>query len=483
MRRTAYPLSAWALLLAAACGPAAAPAPTSPPAPAAAPTTAPAAAPTAAAKPTTAPAAPAPTTAAAAAPAAAPRHQPQGQRGQGGTLNILYWQAPTILNTHLSQGTKDQDAGALVLEPLAASGPDGKPVPVLAAEIPTVDNGGVSKDQKTITWKLKPGVKWSDGTAFTADDVVFTWQYIADPKTAATDTQTADGVTNVEAHRPTHRQGHLQGRRTRTRTRSSCPAQGTILQKKQFQDFIGDNAKDAPGNLTPIGTGPYKVADFKPGDVVTYTMNELYRDPNKPFFKDVQIKGGGDATSAARAVFQTGESTTPGTCRSRRRCSTSCRRAARATWSPRLSPNVERLLINFADPNKDVERRARRARHQAPVLLRPERAQGVRHGRRSQVDRRAAVRTRRAGVVQHDHLAAGLRLEEHRQHGRLSSSTSTRPTSCSTRPAGRRGSDGIRAEGRRAHARRLIRPRSTRCARRSRTSSRQAGRSSASKSS
>ena len=215
MRRTAYILSAWTLLL-AACGPAASPPPAAPaattaPAPAAAqPTTAAAAAP-AAAKPTTAaaaPAAPAPTAApaAAAAPAA-------GARGAGGMLKILYWQAPTILNEHLSQGTKDQDASRLVLEPLASLGPDGKPIPNLAAEIPTLDNGGIAKDQKSITWKLKPGVKWSDGTPFTADDVVFTWQYIADPED--------------------RRQRHT-GRRRRGQCRSQGPDDGRgVLQGPQ----------------------------------------------------------------------------------------------------------------------------------------------------------------------------------------------------------------------------------------------------------
>ncbi|TME29698.1 MAG: peptide ABC transporter substrate-binding protein [Chloroflexi bacterium] len=351
MRRPPYLLFAWTLAL-AACGPAAAPAPTTAPAApttaAGQPTTAPAAAPTAAAKPTTAPAAPAPTIAPTAAgkPAA-------GGRGQGGQLKILYWQAPTILNTHLAQGTKDYDAGRLVLEPLASSGPDGKPVPNLAVEIPTVDNGGVSKDQKTITWKLKPGVKWSDGTPFTADDVVFTWQYVADPKVAATDTQIADGVTNVEAKDPNTVVVTFKDP-------NPYPYQifvsglGSIIQKKQFQDFMGEKAKDAPGNLAPIGTGPYKVVDFKPGDVVTYTVNENYRDANKPYFKDVQIKGGGDATSAARAVFQTGEVDYAWNLQVEQQVLNQLQQGGKANLMTALSPNVERLLINFADPNSDT---------------------------------------------------------------------------------------------------------------------------------
>src|SRR6185437_10524045 len=85
-------------------------------------------------------------------------------RGKGDDLKILYWQAPTILNPHLATGTKDFDAARLVLEPLASWGPDGKPLAnALASEIPTLANGGISTDLKTVTWKLRQGVKWSDG--------------------------------------------------------------------------------------------------------------------------------------------------------------------------------------------------------------------------------------------------------------------------------------------------------------------------------
>ncbi|MEZ4664099.1 MAG: hypothetical protein R2911_41735, partial [Caldilineaceae bacterium] len=83
------------------------------------------------------------------------------------TLVILYWQAASLPGPYLSGGTKDQDAGAVTLEPLANVAPDGSFVPKLAVEIPTVENGGISEDLTQITWKLKEGVKWSDGSDFT----------------------------------------------------------------------------------------------------------------------------------------------------------------------------------------------------------------------------------------------------------------------------------------------------------------------------
>ena len=229
------------------------------------------------------------------------------KRGDGGELKFLYWQAPTILVPHQGTGTKDNDASRLVIEPLASFGPDAKPIAnALAAEIPTIENGGVSKDFTTVTWKLRTGVKWSDGTPFTADDVVFTFSYIADKATAASTASYTEGVKSVVAKDPTT----VVVTYTEPNPNYYQWGVGTccgILQKAQFGDYSGAKAKDAPGNQKPIGTGPYKVADFKAGDVVSYVANENFRDPSKPFFKTVTIKGGGDATSAARALFQTGD--------------------------------------------------------------------------------------------------------------------------------------------------------------------------------
>jgi peptide/nickel transport system substrate-binding protein len=232
---------------------------------------------------------------------------PVAKRGGGGDLKILYWQAPTILNPHQGTGTKDNDASRLILEPLASWGKDGVPIAnTLASEIPTVANGGVSADFTTVTWKLKPGVKWSDGTPFTADDVVGTFTYQCDEATAASSFSSCEGVKGVTAKDPN----------TAVVTYAApnpfyfqwgVGFNTVMLQKAQYASCLGAKAKDCPADQKPIGTGPYKVNTFKQGDVITYDLNENFRDPNKPFFKTVTFKGGGDAASAARAVFQTGD--------------------------------------------------------------------------------------------------------------------------------------------------------------------------------
>src|SRR5438552_555706 len=167
---------------------------------------------------------------------------PVSKRGQGGDLRILYWQAPSTLNPHLATGPQDSDAARLVLEPLASLGMDGQPIANgLAAEIPTVANGGVAKDFTSVTWKLRQGVKWSDGTPFSADDVAFTYQYQCDPATAATTFDRCDGVQSVVARDAntvvvTYRSPHPNV------FQWGVGVQGAILQRDQYRSCLGANA-------------------------------------------------------------------------------------------------------------------------------------------------------------------------------------------------------------------------------------------------
>ena len=134
-----------------------------------------------------------------ATPLATEAATPTAARGGGGDLNILWWQAPVILNAHLSLADKDTGSVRVYAEPLADFNNQTEPVPFLAAEIPSADNGGLAADGTSVTWQLRKDVKWHDGEPFTSADVVFTFMYLSDPKSAATTIGYYKSVDTVEA--------------------------------------------------------------------------------------------------------------------------------------------------------------------------------------------------------------------------------------------------------------------------------------------
>ncbi|KPP92009.1 MAG: peptide/nickel transport system substrate-binding protein [Rhodobacteraceae bacterium HLUCCA08] len=231
----------------------------------------------------------------------------EGERGRDGQLSIIYWQAPSTMNPYLSGGTKEIEAASLVLESLARFDNTGEMVPWLAESIPTVENGGVSEDLMSITWTLKEGVMWSDGTPVTAADAIFTWEYCTDPEGGCAQVSYFDGVDSMEA---------VDDRTIRITFDAPKPfpytalvgAESPIIQAAQFADCTGAAAPTCvDANFGPIGTGPFVVSEFRPNDVITFEANDNFREAGKPAFQTVLFKGGGDAASAARAVLETGE--------------------------------------------------------------------------------------------------------------------------------------------------------------------------------
>jgi peptide/nickel transport system substrate-binding protein len=227
------------------------------------------------------------------------------RRGGGGALKILLWQAPTLLNPHFAGGNTNREASRIFFEPLAGWDRDGNLRPMLATQIPGREDGTLAADGKSVVWKLKQGVKWHDGRPFTADDVVFTWEYARDPATATITTATYkdivvekidDYTVIVKFPEPTP-----------FWAQAFVGSNDMILPKHAFKDYVGANSRDAPANLMPIGTGPYKCTGFRPGDSITGVLNDTYHLENRPYFDSIVAKGGGDAVSAARAVLQTAE--------------------------------------------------------------------------------------------------------------------------------------------------------------------------------
>ncbi|MEL6495806.1 MAG: peptide ABC transporter substrate-binding protein [Cyanobacteria bacterium J06623_7] len=267
------------------------------------------------------------------------------------TLKLLYWQAPTILNPHLSTGFKDAEAARITLEPLASFNNQGELIPFLATEIPTVENGGVAADGKSVTWKLKPDVKWSDGTVFSARDVVFTYQFISNSQVGAVSAGTYEVVESVEA---------IDEHTVKINFKAVNPAwslvfvggEGMILPQHIYQDYSGANARSAPANLQPIGTGAYRVVDFRPGDTVVYEPNPEFRQVEQLGFKRIELKGGGDATSAARAVLQTEDADFAYNLQVEAPVLDKLAAAGKGKVVSNYGALMERIIINHSDPNQ-----------------------------------------------------------------------------------------------------------------------------------
>jgi peptide/nickel transport system substrate-binding protein len=276
------------------------------------------------------------------------------RRGGGGPLKLLWWQAPTLLNPHFGTGTKDLDGSRIFYEPLAAFDPDGNVVPILADRVPTVDNGDLARDGTWVVWRLKKGVSWHDGKPFTAEDVVFNWEYAADPATATVTVGSYRDLERVEKL-DTHMVKVIFKTPTPFWHDAFCGNRGMLIPRHLFEAYRGSKSREAPTNLKPVGTGAYRFVDFKPGDVVRAELNPSYHVPNRPFFDQLEMKGGGDAVSAARAVLQTGEYDYAWNVQVEDDILRRLEQSGKGRVEIFPTGNPEHIQCNFADPWKEVD--------------------------------------------------------------------------------------------------------------------------------
>ena len=288
------------------------------------------------------------------------------ERGADGDVKIIYWQAPSILNPYLSGGTKDIESSSIVIEPLGRYTETGALVPYLAQEIPTVANGGVSADLTAITWRLKEGLLWSDGSPVTSADVKFTADYCMHPEGGCAQLAKFEGVTSIDtpdaltvtvnfsSPKP-NPYGPFMGGQT------------PIIQKAQFENCMGAKAPGCTeANFNPIGTGPFVVIDFRPNDVIQMAANPNYRDPAKPAFATLTFKGGGDATGAGRSVLETGEFDYAWNLQLAPDVIANMEKAGKGVAIAGFGPLVERLEMNMTDPSSSLDadtRSTRKAPH------------------------------------------------------------------------------------------------------------------------
>jgi len=287
------------------------------------------------------------------------------QRGTCGPLRLLFWQAPTTTNPHLSIGIKDLSASRIVYEPLASFDADGGLIPFLAAEIPSFENGGVAADGRSVTWKLKPNLKWADGAPFTADDVLFTFEYASSANVGATSRATYRIVRNVEV---------IDDLTVKVHFKDVNPAwalpfvgvNGMIIPRHLFEKYAGANAQDAPENLKGTGTGAYRVVKFTEEDIliigedvvntikIVYEPNPFFRELDKPCFERVVLQGGGDALTAAKAVFRDGVVDYGYNLQVAVDILQELEAQGKGTLIAPPTAKTERIMINFSDPNRET---------------------------------------------------------------------------------------------------------------------------------
>src|SRR5690606_2549302 len=127
---------------------------------------------------------------------------------------------------------------------------------------------------------------------------------------------------------------------------------GPILPKHILE--VGPEANDDFIN-NPIGTGPFVVESFAPNDQVIYVANENFREPNKPYFATVNLKGGGDAVSAARAVLQTGDYDYAWNLQVEPAILQQLAQGGAGSLQVVRGTSLERLHFNFSDPRTEVD--------------------------------------------------------------------------------------------------------------------------------
>lgn len=283
-------------------------------------------------------------------------------------LRLSLSQAPTTLIPHISTGFKDRIASRIVYEPLASHDVKGDLVPILAAEIPSLENGLLAPDGMSVTWKLKPGVHWSDGQPFTADDVIFTFDFIMDPSLHAYSARYYQSILSVVA---------VDALTVNVAFKKPTPLwaqpfvgdSGVILPRHIYKNHMGKAAYKAPQKLAAVGTGPYRLKSFDNEEMlligddliskvrILYEANPLFREQGKPFFKTVEIRSHHDTHTAVRSVIT--EGTIDFTwakecirCKSVEEMMTIKKASIKGRFWLIPDPKVERIMFNFSDPDQ-----------------------------------------------------------------------------------------------------------------------------------
>lgn len=213
-----------------------------------------------------------------------------GTAAGGDTIVIVIPEDPPSFNPAIADAGYDYLVMELVMLGLADMDPQGNVFPELAAELPTIENGGVVIDEEnwtmSATWKLRQDVKWSDGTPLTADDVIFTYEAIVDPETGGwvPGIDYVDSMEKVDDYTftvyfNTIYPGYLL----------LFGGEQAVIWPAHYCDATQGFASWDCGRQ-PLSSGPYVLQEWVNGDHMTFVRNENYFEPGKPAIETIVVR-------------------------------------------------------------------------------------------------------------------------------------------------------------------------------------------------
>lgn len=188
-----------------------------------------------------------------------------------GQIVVGISQEPTVFNPLMPRIEVDDGVHLSLFDALVRISPEGEFISALAAEVPTIENGGLSEDGLTWHFKLRDDVTWHDGEPFTAEDVKFTLELIMDPNFRSWRTTGHELVRDIEVISPTEIKWRME--------EAFAPYMSILVETMIVPKHILEPLEDrneAPFNQAPIGTGAFKWGSRKAGDHLELVANPDY---------------------------------------------------------------------------------------------------------------------------------------------------------------------------------------------------------------
>lgn len=182
---------------------------------------------------------------------------------------------PRTLDPLMLQGTQASLVNNLLFSYLLDADNDGDPIPQVAREVPTLKNGGISPDGKTIRYHLRHDVRWSDGQRLTAHDAAFTFALVMNPHNTVASRFGYDLVDSAVAANDDTLVVHMK--------RAFSPILTTLLGPGGNYGILPEHVLRGETSLDqssfgakPLGSGPYVLLRWDRGDRMTFVPNPYY---------------------------------------------------------------------------------------------------------------------------------------------------------------------------------------------------------------